>query len=732
MTDPKDLRDLLTEYSKFKFFPFGTYLLSKDGLLLACNEAGRTILNLPGEGEAQKTQARLLSANRHVEQCMDKISQQIAAGNENTGQRCTVSLIIDREEKILDNYLTAVKNSQQQFIGYLGFFFDITEQARNKELFEKLPAGLYRVDQDEILIRVNQAVVKMLGYESDSDLIGRKVTDFYARAGDADEIRRKLSETGSISNYKVELAKENDETIFVLLSAFECKTSTGETVGREGTIIDITGEERDRQIVDHVPIGLYEIRIENGQDIIRRCNHQFAKIHDFPDENALIGFDIKKLYASEAEYNRFIEHINENDRQNKSLHRYELNARTCNGKKIRLEIHSRLIKDTEGNIIGRTGAVQDITEEKELENQVKVLTDDIGGVLHAYTSTLLMIQHSITPVIQSLDPKEFDLEKYLSPAKEEETLAQPVKQLSASLKRLLDFAQAHNRISTATREKWELLSKFHEVLNTINVRIPYPEFRFATLRDIALQITGIINGITKQRIIPQEIAKRVRSDAKELSRICNLISLIQARDNVIAMDHQVSALREYVTSDSREVEPQEITPVITIIRKSIKNMEEFAHNQGIEFRVKEKCPNVRVYVIEREIVRAITNLIHNAIKYSWRRPRGEIPWIAISAYCNDTQVIIDIENYGVPIPQEELDKDLLFQIGYRGRLAHDRGRLGTGVGLTDSLRIAKKHGGNLTIKSRPVALTGDPRDYTKPFITTASLILPQHIAEGKP
>jgi signal transduction histidine kinase len=59
----------------------------------------------------------------------------------------------------------------------------------------------------------------------------------------------------------------------------------------------------------------------------------------------------------------------------------------------------------------------------------------------------------------------------------------------------------------------------------------------------------------------------------------------------------------------------------------------------------------------------------------------------------------------------------------------NRGRLGTGVGLTDALRVAEAHGGYVEIESNPAFRSifdeKDKNYYNQPFLTSATMILPQ-------
>jgi signal transduction histidine kinase len=75
---------------------------------------------------------------------------------------------------------------------------------------------------------------------------------------------------------------------------------------------------------------------------------------------------------------------------------------------------------------------------------------------------------------------------------------------------------------------------------------------------------------------------------------------------------------------------------------------------------------------------------------------------------------------------EELDQGLVFQLGYRGQLSTERGRLGTGIGLTDARRVARSHGGDVIIESKPTKIFSeqDPEYFNQPFLTKVVLYLP--------
>lgn len=96
--------------------------------------------------------------------------------------------------------------------------------------------------------------------------------------------------------------------------------------------------------------------------------------------------------------------------------------------------------------------------------------------------------------------------------------------------------------------------------------------------------------------------------------------------------------------------------------------------------------------------RAFTNLIHNAVKYSYSSADQD-RFIRIVGEPAGEFYGVTIANYGIGILPEELLNDKIFEDGYRGQLSADRHRTGSGMGLAEVKKIIQKHSGRVTITS---------------------------------
>jgi signal transduction histidine kinase len=97
---------------------------------------------------------------------------------------------------------------------------------------------------------------------------------------------------------------------------------------------------------------------------------------------------------------------------------------------------------------------------------------------------------------------------------------------------------------------------------------------------------------------------------------------------------------------------------------------------------------------------AFNNLVHNAVKYSFRGGPGRRRYVSIAGRPSGQYYTITIENYGVGI-LPEIEGGELFQEGYQGLLTRGEYRTGAGKGLHFAHQIVERHHGRITVSSIP-------------------------------
>jgi PAS domain S-box-containing protein len=704
--------------------PIGVYIVTTDGHFIKCHEKVRDLLRLPKEGDIEQSIVEFYSDPAHREDLKDRLAQaERISGGKQWVEKEVLAFEVEGRKVFVQDYTRSLQDPEtQQTIGYICCMVDITAEENYRRLFEQLPIGVYHLDEQDRIVRVNQAFYEILGYSLDSELKGSPAQVFYADEQEAAEFRQKVEKEGKVVNQKVHLHNKDGVPLTLAVSAFKLEDANGGYAGRIGTMTDVTNEERYRRILDDVPVGLYEVHVMNGEGLITHCNQQFADLMEFSSRQEVIGTPVKDLHASEEDYGRFMQALKRSFRRNELLLNFSLKARSRRGREMFLAVSSRPQGDKEGDNFNRVGAAHDITEETELRQRVEKVTKDIGAILHAYESSLIKVKNSTRAILDSLGEDPFERGLYLLPAKAAEALADPARRLAASLAKLLEAANAGERSAVLPADKWEELERLLRLLHNYHKAIPHIEAYPSTLRELALKVINLQAEIWKGNF-PREPARQLKDDGRELLRVCNLISLHQIRDVIVDMDYPLEAVRRYVVSGVQKKEERKVRKVAELISLAISRLEEFAANRGVQLRPSVEPPNLLIEVLDRDVLRALGNLLHNAIKYSWARPGGPL-WVAVRARRVNQFVHIEVENWGVPIPRREIEQGHIFALGHRGAYSSDRGRVGTGIGLHDAHDVALAHGGVVTIKSVPANPHGLTDDYNQPFLTTAVLRLP--------
>lgn len=364
---------------------------------------------------------------------------------------------------------------------------------------------------------------------------------------------------------------------------------------------------------------------------------------------------------------------------------------------------------------------------RSLARRVEELITDIGSVLHANTSTLFMAQQSIDVAIRALGPNPF-VAATPSVQDVDDAMGGPARALARALDKLA--AVAGEREGAMDPQPLSELRGFVAILDDPIGRIPIEESRTSTLRTIACRIQDLVEDLPAGRL-PRETVRQVRHAAREVERLAALAALLQTRSAILQMDYTIRSFREFVTTDMRRVEaPQELL-VAALLDAAHAQLVEYARSSGVDIRVRNDAPDARVRGVERDLVRALANILHNAIKYSWHRDGSHRPWVSVHVHRHDQTVRVTVDNWGVPIGKQELSEGMVFELGYRGQWSTDRGRLGTGIGLTDARDVASKHKGQVIITSRPARSWGPEEDddeyYRQPFLTTVIFALPETI-----
>ncbi len=136
---------------------------------------------------------------------------------------------------------------------------------------------------------------------------------------------------------------------------------------------------------------------------------------------------------------------------------------------------------------------------------------------------------------------------------------------------------------------------------------------------------------------------------------------------------------------------RKVIPAIDLLRRASDIAHSEAIHAGIAFRF--DAPAYTVYADEERVLQVVTELIHNAIKFS---PEHTVIRLSAEQFTSD-QVKITIADQGRGIPEDKLE--FIFERFRQGDASDSRDLGGTGMGLALCRQIIRQHGGRIWVDS---------------------------------
>jgi signal transduction histidine kinase len=140
----------------------------------------------------------------------------------------------------------------------------------------------------------------------------------------------------------------------------------------------------------------------------------------------------------------------------------------------------------------------------------------------------------------------------------------------------------------------------------------------------------------------------------------------------------------------------EPVPLSDLISDCLATLDPLAAAQGVTLTGRTDGSGPAVVGSVRELSRALTNLLANAIRHTSRGGRVEA-----RVSCRAGRAVVAVQDECGGIPAQELDR--VFDVGFRGEPARTPGQpsAGSGLGLAIARGIVEAHSGNVGVQNTP-------------------------------
>lgn len=218
----------------------------------------------------------------------------------------------------------------------------ITESEKKYHtLFENMPAAYYQTDKKGNLLMMNPTGVKLLGFSSLAEVIGKNLAkELYYEPEDRRLFLKTLEDNkGRIRHYEVTLKRKDGQPVIVSTNSQYYYNGTKDIAGVEGIFVDITDRKRDEKVRE---ILHYIARIANSSISLSRL---YQIIHQ--QINTLVDATNFYIALANKEKNKVYFPYNTNQTQcehrPRPLSQYSLNSLVLESGKT-FFVNSRMIR----------------------------------------------------------------------------------------------------------------------------------------------------------------------------------------------------------------------------------------------------------------------------------------------------------------------------------------------------------------------------------------------------
>ncbi|RJR44009.1 MAG: PAS domain S-box protein [Deltaproteobacteria bacterium] len=261
---------------------------------------------------------------------------------------------------------------------------DITEQARlqtqlseerayNRGLIEASLDGLITVDPRLIITDVNETMCRMAGY-SREDLIGSPFPQYFTDTKRAAAGVRLTLDKGAVTNYQLTLHSKDGREQLVSFNAAIFKDETGAVRGIFASARDITEQARlQEQLAEERAYnrGLIEASVDglvtvDEAMLITDVNDTMCRMAG-RNRNQLIASSFPTYFV---EQERAAEGVRLTLKEG-SVTNYVLTLQAADGQRVPVSFNAAVFKDAANKVRGIFASARNITDQKELEEQLQ-------------------------------------------------------------------------------------------------------------------------------------------------------------------------------------------------------------------------------------------------------------------------------------------------------------------------------------------------------------------------
>jgi len=331
-------------------------------------------------------------------------------------------------------------------------------EERYRTLFDGIPVGLYRTTPSGQVLDANLALAEMYGYTNRDTLLNTDITYAYVEPDERVRWQVLMAEQGVVRDFEVRIQCYDGREIWVNDTARAVRDAKGQVLYYEGSVEDITerkqaedkllqyqehleelvdertaelqaSEERYRTLFDGVPIGLYRTT-PDGQ--VLDANLASVQMMGYPSREYILNLvNNTQVYANPDDRGLWQQLMEKEG----IVRNFEVQIRRYDGEIVWISDTARAVKDEAGNTLYYEGSLEDITEQKEFEEEIRRQKDYFEALF--INSPVAIVTADNDSRVVSWNPRAEKLFGY----RQEEAVGRVIDDLVANDPNILDEAK---------------------------------------------------------------------------------------------------------------------------------------------------------------------------------------------------------------------------------------------------------------------------------------------------
>ncbi len=268
--------------------------------------------------------------------------------------------------------------------------FELHKSEREyRKLYESTQDGICITSWEGEFLFVNPAYVRMLGYESEEELVGKTAADIYANPEQRERVLEELTQKGHFQNLEVEIKRKDGSTIHTLSSVTIQKDDSGNIIQAEAFVRDITARKRSEEALHQykhiVSSSTDNLALLDRQFVYLTANRAYRDAFGLTPEQ-LIGKTVAEVFGEEF-FNAIIK-----PKADRCLLGEEVNYQDWfdfprHGRLYMSITYYPYLNDA-GEVAGFVVSGRNITKRKESEEKIRRLNEDLEDRVRQRTTEL--------------------------------------------------------------------------------------------------------------------------------------------------------------------------------------------------------------------------------------------------------------------------------------------------------------------------------------------------------